>query len=82
MRGGGFIGFGSGVVTFQQCLQMDSAATEGTEFFDVEIIFKQFGWQFAVGLCSCKFAKVLCYICSFRKFRVLVRCQVLELRGK
>lgn len=39
---------------------MDSAAIAGTEFLEVVvIIFKQFGWCFAVGLCSCTFPKYL-----------------------
>lgn len=37
---------------FQQCSQMDSAATAGTEFLDMVIVFEKFAWRFAVGLCS------------------------------
>lgn len=36
---------------------MDLAATVGPGFPVVVIVLTEFGWQFAVGFCSCKLAK-------------------------
>ena len=57
MGGGGSVGFDSGqVVTFSSALNEFGCHCRSWVPV-VVIVLTEFGWQFAVGFCSCKLAK-------------------------